>query len=452
MPTDILSADLYGQPLPFNLEAEQSVLGALILDSECITEVMELLRSEYFHDTRHQEIYSVMVRMFTMGEAIDPITVLENVRKEKIFETPDEAKVYLARLADVVPSTFQDKVRDYAAIVQEKYYLRSLIAASRDVMDNAMDPQARASELLDLAEQRIYDIRQGRQSSSILPISKILVETYDHLQRISGEDRKDYLGLSTGYSDLDHMITGLNKSDFILIAARPAVGKTAFALNIASNVAKQSGKAVAIFSLEMSKEQLAQRLLSSEALVELQKLLTGSLTDDDWVKIARATQTLAASGIFVDDNAIVTVPEIKAKLRRIKNLGLVVIDYLQLMTSGRSIQNRVQEVSEITRNLKLMAKELNVPVITLSQLSRSIESRSEHKPMLSDLRESGSIEQDADIVMFLHREALYNEAESVNDAKCIVAKNRHGETGTINLYWDGQFTRYSSVAFGREPG
>ena len=451
MPMDVLSTDLYGQALPFNLEAEQSVLGALLLDPHCIPEVMELIKPEYFHRTQHQDLYAVMVRMFTMGEAIDPITVLENVRKEKIFETPDEAKVYLARLADVVPSTFQDKVRDYAAIVQEKYYLRSLIAASRDVMDNAMDPQARASELLDLAEQRIYDIRQGRQSSSILPISKILVETYDHLQRISGEDRKDYLGLSTGYSDLDHMITGLNKSDFILIAARPAVGKTAFALNIASNVAKQSGKAVAIFSLEMSKEQLAQRLLSSEALVELQKLLTGSLTDDDWVKIARATQTLAASSIYVDDNALTTVAEIKAKLRRIKDLGLVVIDYLQLMTSGRSIQNRVQEVSEITRNLKLMAKELNIPVITLSQLSRSIESRSEHKPMLSDLRESGSIEQDADVVMFLHREALYNEQESVNDAKCIVAKNRHGETGSIDLYWDGQYTRFSSIAYGREP-
>ncbi len=451
MPMDVLSTDLYGQALPFNLEAEQSVLGALLLDPHCIPEVMELIKPEYFHRTQHQDLYAVMVRMFTMGEAIDPITVLENVRKEKIFETPDEAKVYLARLADVVPSTFQDKVRDYAAIVQEKYYLRSLIAASRDVMDNAMDPQARASELLDLAEQRIYDIRQGRQSSSILPISKILVETYDHLQRISGEDRKDYLGLSTGYSDLDHMITGLNKSDFILIAARPAVGKTAFALNIASNVAKNSGKAVAIFSLEMSKEQLAQRLLSSEALVELQKLLTGSLTDDDWVKIARATQTLAASSIYVDDNALTTVAEIKAKLRRIKDLGLVVIDYLQLMTSGRSIQNRVQEVSEITRNLKLMAKELNIPVITLSQLSRSIESRSEHKPMLSDLRESGSIEQDADVVMFLHREALYNEQESVNDAKCIVAKNRHGETGSIDLYWDGQYTRFSSIAYGREP-
>ncbi len=451
MVPELSSTDFYSQALPFSLEAEQSVLGALILAPQRVPEVLELLKPESFYRSSHQALYAILLRMFTMGESIDVITVMENARQDKVFETTEDAKVYITTLADMVPSTSSSSVNRYAVIVQEKYYLRSLINASREVVDNAMDPQAKASELLDLAEQRIYDIRQGRDAGSILPISKILVETYDHLQRISGEDRKNYLGLSTGYGDLDTMITGLNKSDFILIAARPGVGKTAFALNIASNVAKNSGKAVAIFSLEMSREQLAQRLLSSEALVELQKLLTGNLTDDDWVKIARATQTLAASGIYVDDNAIITVAEIKAKLRRIKDLGLVVIDYLQLMTSGRSIQNRVQEVSEITRNLKLMAKELNVPVITLSQLSRSIKSRSEHKPMLSDLRESGSIEQDADIVMFLHREALYNEEESVNDAKCIVAKNRHGETGSINLYWDGQYTRYSSVAYGRSP-
>ena len=451
MPPENQGLDIYSQAMPFSLEAEQSVLGALMLDSQRLPAVMELLKPEYFYRPQHQDLYAVMVRMFTMGEAIDPVTVLESARRESIFETPEDAKIYLTQLAQTVPGTQEERVRAYAVIIQEKYYLRSLIAVAREVTDNAFDPQADAKELLNLAEQRIYDIRQGREVSSIQPLSKVLVETYDHLQRISGEDRKNYLGLSTGYGDLDTMITGLNKSDFILIAARPGVGKTAFALNIASNVAKNSGKAVAIFSLEMSREQLAQRLLSSEALVELQKLLTGNLTDDDWVKIARATQTLAASGIYVDDNAIITVAEIKAKLRRIKDLGLVVIDYLQLMTSGRSIQNRVQEVSEITRNLKLMAKELNVPVITLSQLSRSIESRSEHKPMLSDLRDSGAIEQDADIVMFLHREALYNEEESVNDAKCIVAKNRHGETGSINLYWDGQYTRYSSVAYGRSP-
>ena len=452
MPPENQGLDIYSQAMPFSLEAEQSVLGALMLDSQRLPAVMELLKPEYFYRPQHQDLYAVMVRMFTMGEAIDPVTVLESARRESIFETPEDAKIYLTQLAQTVPGTQEERVRAYAVIIQEKYYLRSLIAVAREVTDNAFDPQADAKELLNLAEQRIYDIRQGREVSSIQPLSKVLVETYDHLQRISGEDRKEYLGLSTGYKRLDEVITGLNKSDFILIAARPGVGKTAFALNIASNVAKQSGKAVAIFSLEMSREQLAQRLLSAEALVELQKLLTGSLTEADWVNIARATQTLAASKIYVDDNAVTTVAEIKAKLRRIKDLGLVVIDYLQLMTSGRNIQNRVQEVSEMTRNLKLMAKELNIPVITLSQLSRSIESRSEHKPMLSDLRESGSIEQDADIVMFLHREALYNDQESVNDAKCIVAKNRHGETGSINLYWDGQFTRFSSVEYGREPG
>ena len=450
MPPENQGLDIYSQAMPFSLEAEQSVLGALMLDSQRLPAVMELLKPEYFYRPQHQDLYAVMVRMFTMGEAIDPVTVLESARRESIFETPEDAKIYLTQLAQTVPGTQEERVRAYAVIIQEKYYLRSLIAVAREVTDNAFDPQADAKELLNLAEQRIYDIRQGREVSSIQPLSKVLVETYDHLQRISGEDRKEYLGLSTGYKRLDEVITGLNKSDFILIAARPGVGKTAFALNIASNVAKQSGKAVAIFSLEMSREQLAQRLLSAEALVELQKLLTGSLTEADWVNIARATQTLAASKIYVDDNAVTTVAEIKAKLRRIKDLGLVVIDYLQLMTSGRNIQNRVQEVSEMTRNLKLMAKELNIPVITLSQLSRSIESRSEHKPMLSDLRESGSIEQAADIVMFLHREAMYNQQESVNDAKCIVAKNRHGETRSIDLYWDGQFTRYSSVEYGRE--
>ena len=439
--------DIYSQAMPYSLEAEQSVLGALLLDPKCIQTVMELLKPEYFYRPQHQDLYAVIVRMFTVGENIDIVTVLENARREKIFETPEDARIYLAQLAQVVPTT--SNVQAYAAIVQEKYYLRSLISVSREVVDNAFDPQADAMELLEFAEQRIYDIRQGRQTGTILPLSKVLVEAYDRLQRISGEDRKDYLGLSTGYKALDRIITGLNKSDFILIAARPGVGKTAFALNIAANVARQSGKAVAIFSLEMSREQLAQRLLSSEALVELQKLITGTLTDDDWVGVAKATQTLASSRIYVDDNAVITVADIKAKLRRIKDLGLVVIDYLQLMTSGRNIQNRVQEVSEMTRNLKLMAKELNIPVITLSQLSRSIESRSEHKPMLSDLRESGSIEQDADIVMFLHREAIYNEEESVNDAKCIIAKNRHGETGSINLYWDGQYTRFSSVEYGR---
>ena len=441
--------DLFSQQLPFSLEAEQSVLGSAILDSRCIPDMMEILKPEYFYRRQHVQLYSLLVRMFTMGEQIDVVTILDNARKEGIFATPEDAKVYLTQLAQVVPTTAN--VAAYARIVREKYYLRSLIVASREIADSAGDAQADASQLLNLAEQKIYDIREGRDSEGIVPISRVLVETYDHLQKISGENRKEFLGTSTGYAALDGIITGLNKSDLILIAARPGMGKTAFALNIASNVAAKSRKAVAIFSLEMSKEQLAQRLLSSEALVESQKLRMGNLTDNDWEKIARATGVLAGAPIYIDDTAGATVAEIKAKLRRVRDLGLVVIDYLQLMSGNRRTDNRVQEVSEITRNLKILAKELNVPVITLSQLSRGTESRSDHKPMLSDLRESGSIEQDADIVLFLYREAYYNDQlDDQTEAKCIVAKNRHGQTGTINLYWDGQYTRFSSVDYIRE--
>ncbi len=441
--------DVFSQQLPFSQEAEQSVLGAAILDARCIPDMMEILKPEYFYRRQHVQLYSLLVRMFTMGEQIDVITILDNARKEGIFATPEDAKVYLTQLAQIVPTTAN--VGSYARIVREKYYLRSLIAASREIVDSASDAQADASELLNLAEQKIYDIREGKDSEGIVPISRVLVETYDHLQKISGENRKEFLGISTGYGALDGIITGLNKSDLILIAARPGMGKTAFALNIASNVATKARKAVAVFSLEMSKEQLAQRLLSAEALVESQKLRMGNLSDEDWEKIARATGSLAGAPIYIDDTAGATVAEIKAKLRRVKDLGLVVIDYLQLMSGNRRTDNRVQEVSEITRNLKILAKELNVPVITLSQLSRGTESRSDHKPMLSDLRESGSIEQDADIVLFLYREAYYNDQlDDKTEAKCIVAKNRHGQTGTISLYWDGQYTRFSSVDYLRE--
>lgn len=441
--------EFYTQSLPFSLEAEQSVLGAAVIDPSRLPLIMEQMRPEYFYRKQHSDLYTLMVRMFSMGESIDVVTLLDNMRKEGVFDTPEDARIYLAQLAQIVPATAN--VSAYCRIVQEKYYLRSLIIASREIVDSAYDSQAEANELLSLAEQKIYDIRQGRDTGSIVPISKVLVETYDHLQKISGSDRNSFLGISTGFSALDSYIMGLNKSDLILIAARPGMGKTAFALNIAANVGLRSKKTVAVFSLEMSKEQLAQRMLASEALVEAQKLKLGNLSDKDWVSISQATGLLAASPIYIDDSAGITVAEIKAKLRRIKDLGLVIIDYLQLMTSNRRTESRVQEVSEITRNLKIMAKELNVPVITLSQLSRGTESRSDHKPMLSDLRESGSIEQDADIVLFLYRDAYYNEqSEDLSQAKCIIAKNRHGSTGTIDLHWDGQFTRFSSVQYTRE--
>ena len=363
--------------------------------------------------------------------------------------TPEETKAYLAQLAQMVPSV--RNLEAYTNILQSKYHLRALITTSRDIIEQAEAPTAQPEGLLEYAEQRIYDIRNGHNNDSLIPVSRVVLETFDHLQRLSGENRADYLGISTGYGDLDRTITGLNKSDLILVAARPGMGKTAFALNIAANVALRGKKTVAIFSLEMSREQLMNRLFASEGGIDSRRLLTGELSTEDWGKVADLSPLFGAAPLYMDDTAGITVAEMKAKLRRVRNLGLVVIDYLQLMSTGRRSDNRVQEVSEITRSLKIMAKELNVPVITLSQLSRGPESRSDHRPMLSDLRESGSIEQDADIVLFLYREAYYEkDRDDQSEAECIVAKNRHGETGSINLRWDGRYTRFFSVDRNRE--
>ena len=438
-----------GSELPCSEEAERSLLGAALLDSGCVAELVNLVKPEFFFREPHRRIFEILIRKFTLGETIDIVTVLEDCLREEVFSSPEQTKVYLAELARAVPSVHN--IAAYAEILQEKYYLRSLILSSREIGDAAASPDASAKELLELAEQRIYDIREGRDSGGLLPVSTVVMETFDRLQKLSGENKKDYLGISTGYGDLDRMITGLNKSDLILIAARPGMGKTAFALNIAANVALRGNKTVAVFSLEMSREQLMNRLFASAGALESKKLLTGDLTTEDWMKVAELSPRFSESPLYLDDTAGISVAEIKAKLRRIRNLGLVVIDYLQLMSSGRRIDNRVQEVSEMTRALKVMAKELNVPVITLSQLSRGTESRSDHRPVLADLRESGSIEQDADIVMFLYREAYYDrDQEDQSEAECIIAKNRHGETGSINLRWDGQYTRFFSVDRTRE--
>ncbi len=435
--------------LPYSEEAEQSVLGAALLDSNCVAELVKLLRGEFFFREQHRRIFEILTRKFTLGETIDIVTVMEDCLREEVFSTPEQTKIYLAQLAEAVPSVHN--IEAYAAILQEKYYLRSLIRTSREIGDAAAEPGASAKELLELAEQRVYDIREGRDAGGLLPASTVVMETFDRLQKLSGENKKDYLGISTGYGDLDRMITGLNKSDLILIAARPGMGKTAFALNIAANVALRGNKTVAIFSLEMSREQLMNRLFSSEGAIESKRLLTGDLSSEDWIKIAELSPRFSEAPLYMDDTAGITVAEIKAKLRRVRNLGLVVIDYLQLMSSGRRIDNRVQEVSEMTRALKVMAKELNVPVITLSQLSRGTESRADHRPVLADLRESGSIEQDADIVMFLYREGYYErEREDQSESECIIAKNRHGETGSVDLRWDGQYTRFYSIDRTRE--
>lgn len=443
--------DIGGQALPYSLEAEQSVLGAMLIDPKSISQTADILKPDYFYIPQHKEIYSELINMFELNLTIDFVTLLERLKSSGTY---DEAggKAYLTQLAQMVPSSAN--IETYAEIVRERYYVRSLIMAARQIIKEATEGTADANLLLDAAEQRIYEIRQYRDSSGLKHIKEVIQhETYDRLIKLSNpETRKDYVGIPSGISDLDKVITGLNKSDLIIIGARPGMGKTSFALNIARNVAIKEKKTVCFFSLEMTRNQLAQRMLSSEASIRSEKLRTGELTTEEWTRLAQAGEILSKADIYFDESANITVPEMKAKLRRLKNVDLVIIDYLQLMRSAKRTENRVQEVSDITRSLKIMAKELNVPVIVCAQLSRATETKGKsHRPGLADLRESGSIEQDADIVLFLYREDYYSlqdddpEAErDEHKAECIVAKNRHGETKTIELFWDGQFTRFTS--------
>ena len=437
-----------GLNLPFSVEAEQSVLGAILLDSECLTDVMEILPSEeYFHLSTHPEIYQVMIELFTLSSPVDLVTILNKLRSKRDF-TEAETKTYLMQLANLVPSI--SRVREYAGIVRDKYLLRSLIQSSRDIITDASQAGDEVSKLIDSAEQRIFDIRDNRSTKGLESIGDVILETFDRLDLLNSDQSDLYKGIPTGIGTLDSTITGLNRSDLILLAARPGMGKTSFALNIAKHVALKCKRKVAFFSLEMTKEQLASRLLSMEGLISGTTLRTGKLSNEEWVRLIEAGDVLRKSEIYLDDTPGITVPEIKAKLRRLKGVDLVIIDYLQLMSASRRIDNRVQEISEITRNLKILAKEFMVPVITLSQLSRASEQRAEHKPQLSDLRDSGSIEQDADIVLFLYREDYYSntagasEDADKNSGECIIAKSRHGETRSVPLHWQGEFMRFTS--------
>jgi len=443
--------EIAGGSLPYSLEAEQSVLGAVLVEPSCISTVLESLRPGAFYREEHSRLFEIMLRLFTTGQPVDFVTVLEGACREEIFPSEAEAKIYLTQLTQIVPST--RNVEAYANIVREKSYLRALMVAAQEIIENSRSSGEDAQTIMDAAEQRIFDIRSERHGSKLLPIDTILIDIYDRLQRLSGEDREQYLGIPTGFRELDRVMTGLNNSDLILLASRPGMGKTSFALNIAANVAIKSGKTVAIFSLEMSREQLVERIMSSDALVDGPKMRTGELSNQEWMRIAACARELAKAPILVDDTAAITVPEMKARLRRVRDVGLVIIDYLQLMSTGSRFENRVQAVSEITRSLKIMAKEMNVPVLVLSQLSRQTESRSDRRPMLSDLRESGSIEQDADLVLFLYRDAYYNrDTEEQNVAECIVAKNRHGETGVTKLFWNGAHTRFTNLEHYRDEG
>ena len=441
---------LSARELPHSIEAEQSVLGAIISDPQVLSDVIELIKPEYFYNDQHKALYSIMLQMNSMSLPVDIVTVLNEAEKQHIFESPADGRRYLAEIGNLLPSTAN--IESYCKIVADKYFLRSLSYVARTILEEVQSGEQNAQLLLDAAEQKIYDIRQGRDVRGLVPLSEAISEAYDRLGKISGPDKEKYVGARTGFTLLDSITSGLNKSDLIIIAARPGMGKTSFAMNIATNVARRAEKEVVTFNLEMSKEQIATRILSTEALVESNTLRNGRISGDDWVKLATSAGYLSTLPLYIDDTASMTVQKMKAKLRRTKNLGLVIIDYLQLMESTSKSDNRVTVISEITRQLKVMAKELNVPVILLSQLSRAVESRTDKRPMLSDLRESGSIEQDADIVLFLYRDAYYNkESQRQNISECIVAKNRHGETGTVELIWDGQYTRFSNPDYNAPP-
>ena len=439
-----------GLSMPFNLDAEQSVLGAVLLDAECLSVVAEILpRAEYFYAVNNQMIYGAMLEMYTLGQPVDFVTVLEKLREAPDFDQ-EQGRVYLVQLAQLVPSV--SNVETYARIVRDKYEIRTLMQAVRGILEDASSGAEESSLLLDSAEQRIYEIRQGKQVEGLKPLREILLETYDRLDLLNSPDRDKYRGIPTGIGLLDSTITGLNRSDLIVLAARPGVGKTSFGLNIARHASVVSKRRVAFFSLEMSREQLASRLLSTEASVEGTKLRSGDLNDDEWTRIIEAGDILGRAELYFDDAPGITVPQMKAKVRRLKHVDLVIVDYLQLMSGGKKSDNRVNEISDITRNLKIMAKELDVPVIAMSQLRRPTERTKDNRPGLSELRDSGSIEQDADIVIFLHREA-YNAASEGGEvtedmdtsaAQIIVAKNRHGATIDIDVHWQAEYMRFTS--------
>ena len=437
-----MDEELLHRQQPQSLEAEQAVLGSILIDSRCITDVVGVLKPDDFYLQQNREIYETIYTMFNFSQTIDPVTVLDKLKELGYYH--DNSRDYILQLMEITP-TAANVVR-YAHIVREKSMLRGLGQAASDITEMVYNEVGTPAEMLESAEKKIYALRKGETGESLEHIGTTLHKVFDRLTELSQSDSL-IPGLSTGLRDLDTKINGLNKSDLLLIAARPAMGKSAFSLNIGLNVAKKYNKTVAIFNLEMSREQLAMRLLANESFVDGQKMATGKLTEEEWGKLCMASAALSQTDIRIDDNPSITVAEMNAKCRRLDNLGLVIIDYLQLMSGsgyGKGGENRVTVVGEISRALKIMAKELNVPVICLSQLSRAVESRPDKRPIMSDLRESGAIEQDADCIMFLYRDEYYKpDTEDKGIAECIVSKNRHGETGTVKLQWIPQYQTFA---------
>ena len=432
--------------MPHSPQAEQAVLGSMLIDADCVKDVMDQLQTQDFYLRTNRDIFETIYQMFVYSKPIDGVTVAGEM--EKNGKSNEQTRSYLVQLMEVTPTSAN--VMEYVRIVQEKSLMRQVAFAAGRITAMVQQGTGSAGDMLEAAEQRIYAIRRGRSAQGMVPVSMVLGDVMSQLAELSARGGKSVPGLSTGLSAVDAKINGMNKSDLLLLAARPGMGKTSMALNVALSAARESGKTVAIFSLEMSKEQLVTRLIASEGLVENQRLITGNLRESDWQRIAEAASALSCMDIRIDDNPLLTVADMNAKCCRLENLGLVVIDYLQLMTSaggkGYSGENRQQAVSDISRMLKIMAKELQVPVLCLSQLSRANEKREDKRPMLSDLRESGAIEQDADIVMFLYRDDYYNaDTEKRNVAECIVAKNRHGETGKVELRWMPEYTAFGTL-------
>ena len=444
--------ELTGRKVPWSAEAEQAVIGSCLIDPHCVSDLLGVLRSEDFYMEQNRDIFDTIYQMFTYAMPIDPVTVLDQMKTRGSYREETSTR-YIRELMEVTPTSAN--VMKYAQIVRDQALLRSLITACDEITEAASGSGSAAGDVLDLAEKKIYALRQGRVIGGLVPASQIVQTVYSNLSELA-KGGSTIPGISTGLRDLDRRLLGLNRSDFILVAARPGMGKTALALNMAMSAAKENKKTVAIFSLEMSREQLVQRLLSAEGRIPLGHLLTGNLSAEEWRRAAQAASLISSTDIRVNDNPTLSVAEMNAQCRRLDNLGLIVIDYLQLMQSSGSGHNwsnesRTQAVSDISRMIKIMAKELDVPVVCLSQLSRNNEQREDKRPRLSDLRESGSIEQDADVVVGIYREGYYNnECENPNLAEAIVLKNRHGETGKDYLVWQGEFTSFMDADLNHE--
>ena len=435
-----------GKVPPHDEDAEQAVLGSMLTDNDAVMAAVEVLKEDAFYREDNKIIYQAILNLYSKSEPIDIITLKDELESMGKFEQVGGFE-YLASLPDKVPTTAN--VQKYIKIVEEKSVLRNLIKTANEIIELGYNPTEDVEDIMDGAEKKIFDIMQSKNTKSYTPIKDVLVESFTNLEKLYNQ-KQHVTGVPTQFYYLDDKTAGLHGSELILVAARPAMGKTAFALNIATNAALRANVPVAIFSLEMSKDQLVNRMLCSEAMVDSNKVRTGKLDEEDWTKLAEAIGPLSEAGVYIDDTPGISVMEIRTKCRKLKmekNIGLVVIDYLQLISgSNKRNGSREQEISEISRSLKVLAKELNVPVIALSQLSRAVEQRDDHRPMLSDLRESGAIEQDADIVMFLYRDDYYNKESAEKDiAEVIIAKQRGGSTGTVKLYWMGNYTKFVNI-------